>query len=476
MIITKLKILIVFGFSFYSLISFGQDGHYWGNQYGTTSNLLSGAVIGSVNDLGAVYYNPGFLSKIKNPSFLLSTKAYQLETLKFEDALGNNRDLRDRNIGSSPELIAFSFEFPSLPKHRFALSIVNRLQREFNILTRTEGIKNSTIPPSGDDIINGEIRITTDVKEDWFGFSWSFKISDKISFGISNFFIYRSKSDLFNVRFQALNSSNSAVIFNRYREFDIKNIGLLWKGGVSYDLDPVSLGLVITTPRINFSGNGSYLYEDFFLGIEGENGEINNVYANNYQDGLDADFRSPWAIGLGAGINLKKTIIHFSIEWYSKVREYTLLDPEPFYRQSDNKLLDVKVIDDLDAVINYGVGVEVKLKENVSIYGSFSTDFSAVKTDAISFLESKDITNNSATNTDFFHFSAGSSLNIKKIELIFGLGFSFGSQVLPRPLNLPNDDNEPIFDSSTTSKLLLSRWQIIFGFSIPFLTNSDDIN
>jgi hypothetical protein len=43
-----------------------QSGHYWTNQYGTRSMLLSGSVIGGVEDLGAVFYNPARLSQTEN--------------------------------------------------------------------------------------------------------------------------------------------------------------------------------------------------------------------------------------------------------------------------------------------------------------------------------------------------------------------------------------------------------------------------
>ncbi len=43
----------------------GQDTQYWNLQYGTRSTLLGGAVIGSVSDLSATYYNPGALGLYK---------------------------------------------------------------------------------------------------------------------------------------------------------------------------------------------------------------------------------------------------------------------------------------------------------------------------------------------------------------------------------------------------------------------------
>ena len=44
---------------------YAQDSHYWNLQYGTKSTLLGGAVIGSVTELSATYYNPGAVALFK---------------------------------------------------------------------------------------------------------------------------------------------------------------------------------------------------------------------------------------------------------------------------------------------------------------------------------------------------------------------------------------------------------------------------
>ena len=44
----------------------GQDGHYWSEDFGNKSMLLSGTANASVDDLGAVFYNPGRLGQIEN--------------------------------------------------------------------------------------------------------------------------------------------------------------------------------------------------------------------------------------------------------------------------------------------------------------------------------------------------------------------------------------------------------------------------
>ena len=63
-------------------IGMTQNSHYWGLQYGNKSLLLSGAVTGSVTDLGAVYYNPGFIALHENPAFEISAKVMQYNTIK----------------------------------------------------------------------------------------------------------------------------------------------------------------------------------------------------------------------------------------------------------------------------------------------------------------------------------------------------------------------------------------------------------
>ncbi len=467
-----MKIQLFFILILYYGFCNAQDGHYWGNHFGTSSNLLSGVVIGSVNDLGAVYYNPGRLGMMKNPSFLISTKVYQLEKIKLEDALGEDRDLKDNNFNSVPELAAISFGLKKFPKHRFAFSSLTRRQSEFNILTRTDvNIDNST---SGLDseLVTGEVRINTNIKEDWFGATWSYKLNSKVSFGITNFLVKRRKSDFFNVRFQALTKDNDLVIFNRNRDFNMNNFGLLFKGGLAFDFSPITFGLVITTPMINLSGNGNYLYEDIFSGIDTDNdGEYDNIFSSNYQQDIDATYKSPWAIGVGAGYNIGNSTIHFSVEWYDKVKEYTLLDPEPFDRQSDGESINVKVIDDLDSVINLGAGIDLHLSDSLSVFASFATDFSAVKEGASNFLETEDVTSNSAVTTNFYHFTGGSSFIVKKIDFTLGIGYIFGKQIIRRPVNLPDEENEPIFEENASSTLHLSRWKFIVGFNIPFGDN-----
>jgi len=104
--------------------SYAQNGHYWTQQYGTKSMLLSGSAIGGVSDLGAIYYNPARLSQIDNPAFLLSADVFEYSSLNITNAFGDSKNTSKSNFGSVPSLAAGSFKLPFLKGHSFGWAIL----------------------------------------------------------------------------------------------------------------------------------------------------------------------------------------------------------------------------------------------------------------------------------------------------------------------------------------------------------------
>jgi hypothetical protein len=82
-----------------------QDTHYWNLQYGTRSTLLGGAVIGSVSDMAATYYNPAALALFPAPEILLSGKVYQYSSLSMENGAGPGEDLTSSTIEAAPTFL-----------------------------------------------------------------------------------------------------------------------------------------------------------------------------------------------------------------------------------------------------------------------------------------------------------------------------------------------------------------------------------
>ncbi|MEJ2721922.1 MAG: hypothetical protein P8181_12410, partial [bacterium] len=97
-----------------------QDTHYWNNQYGPRAMLLSGAVIGSIQDMSATYYNPGALGYVKEPELLLSANVYQSSTLKIEDGAGKGVDLETSSFSPLPNMLAGAIRMTWLGRNKIA--------------------------------------------------------------------------------------------------------------------------------------------------------------------------------------------------------------------------------------------------------------------------------------------------------------------------------------------------------------------
>ena len=83
-----------------------QDDHYWSQQYGAESTLLGGAMVGGANDNSAVYYNPGALAFITNPSLSIDANVYRMDKTLISDGAGNGLNLNSAQISIYPQIIS----------------------------------------------------------------------------------------------------------------------------------------------------------------------------------------------------------------------------------------------------------------------------------------------------------------------------------------------------------------------------------
>jgi long-subunit fatty acid transport protein len=451
-----------------------QDAHYWTLQYGTRSTLLGGAVIGSVEDLGATYYNPARLSLIPDPSFLLSAKIYQSSKYSVDDGAGEGQKLTNSAFGSAPGLVAGSFKFKFLKNHHFAYSLLTRQQTNIGVTLQNGNTVDVITSVPGDELLASELAIQQKVKEEWQGLSWSYPISKKFSVGLTNYLVIRDQKSDMRVFLQALTQDTSAVILNRVNEYSYQHTSLLWKIGLAYDLDPLTIGMTATTPRVKLSGNGKRLYDSVLSGgdVDGEGG-LEDSFAANLQRGIDAEYKSGWSVGLGLGYKFgPRSKIHASLEWFDKVNKFEVLSPDPFNRQDNGESVYFPVVQQLDQVINYGFGAEIAVNDKVSVYASYTTDFSAA-IDSLSRLASfEGEASASISDWDINHIAGGASFKVLKgkADITLGATYSFATQDFPTLVNLPGGDgtDEPIFNSDKTTTLRFKRWRFIFGFSFEF--------
>ena len=458
-----------------SSLVYAQDTHYWTEQFGNRSMLLSGAVIGSVEDLGAVFYNPARVALQDDPAFLISAKAYQLVTLGVKDGFGET-DLNNDDFGPAPSLAAGTFDLTGVKwlkpfhTHKFAYAFLSRYN--FNYSLNTSSSLNYEYNPDwpGPEDIDASFAWNKTVKEEWMGVTWAIPLNNSFSIGISNFMTTISQSANFNQEFQGVGSDGSVAIFNRIRNRKISSTGYVGKLGVNYESPIVSVGLTMTSPTLKLRSSGSARYEEVVAGYENSiPGTPNDVYVSNSTSDVEAQLKSPFSVGLGTGLNFNILKIHLSAEWFNKVDEYFVLVPEPFTGQTSGQLIRNRYVDERNSVINYGFGMEWKLTDSLQFYTSFSTDNSSMASQQRNYIENTDLFSNTLFSADIYNFGAGFSFELRKMELTLGGVYSRGVQSIQQFIRFPQDQNSSPQDNELqVTDLLWQRWRILVGFSLPF--------
>ncbi len=341
-----------------------QDTHYWTHQYGTRSTLLGGAVIGSVVDVSATYYNPGALALIEDPELFLGAKIFDFTTVTVDNSLEEGTKLDSEDLKRAPSFFGGLLPFGFLGEHRLGYSFFTRQQ--FSV--RVEGARAGTfdaIPRSpGLESFVGTALFDESLSETWFGLTWSHTLGRRAGIGISQYVAVRSQRGNFRLSGQALTTDGDVAITLRATEYQYINYRTLWKVGLSYDLDRLTFGLTVTTPSLNLFGWGSSGVNTTRIGqdIDGD-GETENVLAADFQDDVSSTYPSPFSIAAGATVQFGSRTLHVSAEWFDEVSPFDVLALDDFQGQSSVEVLPHQVRHALDPVLNMGVGLEQSFSE-----------------------------------------------------------------------------------------------------------------
>jgi hypothetical protein len=441
-----------------------QDSHYWTYQYGTRAFLLGGTVIGSVLDISGIYYNPGGLSLLDDPETLLASKAFHWPNYSLENLAGTDKKLTSSKLDSAPGIVAGLIKFPWLKDHRIGYSILTRQSVDIR-LSGTVITSGDAIPDyPGEESIVADFHLIEYLSEPWWGLTWAYKFNDTVGIGISNYFTFRSHRANYQTIGQFLAPDGKLAMGVDAISYDYQNYRLLWKVGWALEFDRFHLGLTLTTPSIELYGKGSARINRTITGQDlDEDGTKDNVLIADYQDGLDSDFPTPLALGIGANYTLAITrlgsvSLFASAEWYAGVDKFDVIKTEEFVGQSDGKIYRNEITHELDNVVNFGLGIEHILNENITFYGSIRTDFSARKPGSDTTL--------SVTDWDIYHIMTGTTFRLKNTEWTIGLGYSWGNSEKRKNASI-DDPNEKYRHSSLIENMNIKYNSVnfLFGFS-----------
>jgi len=449
----KKIILLLSGIILIQFSLSAQENNYWNIQYGTRSTLLGGAVIGSVSDLSATFYNPGAIALFPDVKFILSAQVYQMDNFTIKDGAAEGKDLDYSSIVPSPNFVAFDLGFDFLGDDRLAFSILTRQNSNLEFSARFIDSLDVIESWPGKENFAGGINNEKKFNDVWGGITYSTKLSETIGIGITGYVSYRSHKATSLTILQALQDTVNGEIasYSNINNYRFNNCRTLLKAGIGFNLNPLTIGLTVTSPSLNIFGSGSVGTHLFISGID------TNRFDSNYQEEVESKFNSSWAAGLGGAYNFGKTKLHLSAEWYDAISKYDVLDTESYISQSSGEVLTNDLTHEAKSIINFGLGIDYFASDSLIFSVSVTSDFSA-------YVENTTTNLASYSAWDIIHVAGGSTFHVWKSEITVGVVYSFGSQTLANKIDItPGGDNNSL---DRQSEFKYSQIKVLLGFEL----------
>jgi hypothetical protein len=392
-----------------------QDSHYWSNQYGTRAELLGGNVVGSINDLSCTYYNPGAMSLVDNPEFVVTTDAFQTESFRAQGELAGETKLTALETSKAPSMFAVRVGIEALGSKGIAFSAVTRHDFRVKLEGREIGSAGGAGGAGG---VSTEYGTERKLFEQWFGTTFARRI-ERFGVGVSLFGVYRSQSGRTQTLTAIVGGGNgvSGIAVDDFRYWHMR---LLAKVGVSWDWEDFTFGVTGTTPGLALFGSGSRLRTLSDTNVDDGSGGTTSLLASDYQGGLDVAYRSRASIALGGSWRVRGgTRLHATWEVFARADEYRVLETSPFTPQTGGPAVPMTVVDRGKSVWNVGLGIEHEVDEDLSFYGGVWTDHS--------FYEPAQVLQLASTTWDILHVTGGANFRFRQVRFTVGVGGAWGS-------------------------------------------------
>jgi len=270
--------------------------------------------------------------------------------------------------------------------------------------------------PQGSDpsyVVTGSI--IRELFDSWFGVTWSRLYGKVHGVGITGYVSAVGSTFSSAVTSSATGANiNGSSTLTDYQSYD--NIRFVAKGGYYYDGRPISLGIAVTSPSLKLfntigevRSSASNIVSDSVITLYG-----------NRQTALNAEYKTPLSIAIGATWYAPKTTLYLTVEWFSGLDTYSPLQPEPFLGIIPAATVVYGTTVKRYAIANVGIAVSQQMSRTSSMYVSLIRDGSSLKT--------SDVEDDAIVNYDLYHATLGWQFTIDKTVVtaggIVGGGFS----------------------------------------------------
>jgi hypothetical protein len=423
-----------------------QDSHYWTEQYGPRASLLGGAVIGSVANISGTYYNPGSLSLAEDLPFAITASVFDYETIRIEDGAGRGVDLSTNRSGIRPSLVAGTITTKLFGDDVLAYSFLPRSRASSDVNAEIIA-SGAEVPPELDlEHVVGVARIDGEFNDVWGGLSYSHAFGSRFGLGLTAYLAHRTQRRRREGISEGIDTGGQPFVNIDMNGGKYSALRTLAKIGAYYAGGSFSAGATVTTPSLHITGSGEFGLNEARFSAD------TTALAANVQTDVPARFKSPLSVGLGFGWQIGNARINASGEWFDKIDPYVVLQGDEFVTQEPAETRSFDVVQSLDDVFNWALGLEYAFKESVLGYVSFATDRTGL-TDSV---ERADL---SLAKVDLYSAFLGADFVVKSSRLTIGIGYGWGDSPAPRITDVLGGADEGF-----SARYVYSRLRLLFGF------------
>lgn len=416
-----------------------QDAHYWTYGYGPIGQLTEGTLVGGVSDLSAAFYNPAACALMDEPRFVLTLNSIELANIDVPGAAGEGLDFDQLVFDVVPAMVAGHVGSHDGAKNHFAVAFLSRHDSDFDL-----GYSDADVSSTSAAAEAGFGRFRQRLVEYWVGGTWSRRVGDRVSIGISPFLSYRAQRSRRSLTAEELSGDLSRAVFVG-RETEYNHLRLLAKAGVAWRPGAWELGATVTAPGVKIWGNGKSIFN---ATVAGE--ATAPILSASRQTGLDATYRAPWSVAGGATRRWTRTVVHTTVEWFSSVGAYDILEPEPAPVAGRPETISLVYRGEAKSIVNYGAGLERYLGDTVRLYAGAARNHSAYVAQRDSFAA-----------WDLTDATAGFTLDRGGKRVALGVGYAWGRTDIPQVITPPGQETP-----APSREAKFSRWTISIGFSL----------
>jgi len=221
------------------------------------------------------------------------------------------------------------------------------------------------------------------------------------------------------------------VKYNDYR--------LVWKAGVMYKWDRLSIGANFTTPSVGgiYSDGKRVSRRERQSGItDPETGSpLPDYFIGDYQEkkAVKVDHKTPWSIAAGLTYHSQdhKRSIYTTVEYFGGLDLYRIIEADENPNLATGNVSNsismnewLTFISGADPVLNIALGYSWIISEDLWLMTGLRTDFNYIKDlDYQGFDAGKAI---KAVGVNNYHLSSGLSWNVLGQDLMTGIQYTFG--------------------------------------------------